>query len=414
MNDLLSSRNHASRTAGARGGKLLPVLLAALVAALAMLALTGTASAAIPASFFTVVDQQGVNDVNSDQVDLTQMGRDDSDAAMYKLFWSWDSTSQWLGNGQTGDACALFDSNGDGNVNFAVCARISNPVDATHANLTADSPLFFSCDDAKNDRCSQPSAPILAPGITAGTIGSGGTDRNGNLITDTDPFAPAGSNSPNDVTLQVNIPKILLTGGVLVNVCSYPSAGNGGNNNPFDCIANPGGGFLVIVKNAGNDTTTSFPFAVSPVPNGTAANYTIVGSGETNPISLIVGSSTETVTETVPAGWKLASASCTLSGNATGTFDSANNRVTGISIGSGLETRCTFVDVKDNPALTLVKTASPQTYTAAGQTISYSYLVTNSGNVPLAGPVTVTDDKATVDLPGCKHRGQQQRHPGSG
>ena len=47
---------------------------------------------------------------------------------------------------------------------------------------------------------------------------------------------------------------------MLVNVCSYPSAGNGGNNNPFDCIVNPGGGFLVIVKNAGNDTTTSFPF----------------------------------------------------------------------------------------------------------------------------------------------------------
>ena len=164
------------------------------------------------------------------------------------------------------------------------------------------------------------------------------------------------------MTIQINIPKILLNGGVLVNVCSYPSAGNGGNNNPFDCIANPGGGFLVIVKNAGNDTTTSFPFAVSPVPTGTAANYTIVGSGETDPISLIVGSATETVTETVPAGWRLTGASCTLSGSATGTFDSANNRVTGISIGSGLETRCTFVDVKDNPALTLVKTASPQTY----------------------------------------------------
>ena len=29
------------------------------------------------------------------------------------------------------------------------------------------------------------------------------------------------------------------------------------------------------------------------------------------------------------------------------------------------------------------------------RSISYSYLVTNSGNVSLAGPVTVTDDKAT-------------------
>ena len=31
--------------------------------------------------------------------------------------------------------------------------------------------------------------------------------------------------------------------------------------------------------------------------------------------------------------------------------------------------------------------------------ISYSYEVTNTGNVTLAGPVTVTDDKATVTCP---------------
>ena len=31
-------------------------------------------------------------------------------------------------------------------------------------------------------------------------------------------------------------------------------------------------------------------------------------------------------------------------------------------------------------------------------------MVTNTGNVTLAGPVTVTDDKATVDLPGRRPR----------
>ena len=40
------------------------------------------------------------------------------------------------------------------------------------------------------------------------------------------------------------------------------------------------------------------------------------------------------------------------------------------------------------------------TYDAVGDVITYSYLVTNTGNVTLAGPVTVTDDKATVSLPG--------------
>lgn len=46
--------------------------------------------------------------------------------------------------------------------------------------------------------------------------------------------------------------------------------------------------------------------------------------------------------------------------------------------------------------LSLSKVADPQTFTAAGQTISYSYTVTNSGDAPLLGPVTVSDDKITI------------------
>ncbi|MEZ4864026.1 MAG: hypothetical protein R3C14_22090 [Caldilineaceae bacterium] len=48
-----------------------------------------------------------------------------------------------------------------------------------------------------------------------------------------------------------------------------------------------------------------------------------------------------------------------------------------------------------NPALTIVKSATPQTYSAVNQVINYSYLVTNSGNVTLNGPFTVSDDKST-------------------
>jgi uncharacterized repeat protein (TIGR01451 family) len=48
-----------------------------------------------------------------------------------------------------------------------------------------------------------------------------------------------------------------------------------------------------------------------------------------------------------------------------------------------------------HPALTIVKTATPATYDAVGDVIGYSYLVTNSGDVMLVGPFTITDDKAS-------------------
>ena len=48
------------------------------------------------------------------------------------------------------------------------------------------------------------------------------------------------------------------------------------------------------------------------------------------------------------------------------------------------------VSVTATPSLSLVKTASPNTISAAGSTVAYSFVVTNSGNVTLAG-ISVSD-----------------------
>ena len=50
------------------------------------------------------------------------------------------------------------------------------------------------------------------------------------------------------------------------------------------------------------------------------------------------------------------------------------------------------------PALTIQKSASPLSYNFAGQNITYTYNVTNSGNADLTGPITVNDSKTGTIL----------------
>jgi uncharacterized repeat protein (TIGR01451 family) len=353
-----------------------------------MLALTST----IPFSFFAVVDQNGANDVPL-QSDLTQMGRENSDATMYRLFWSWNSTNSWTGSGGTGDACALFDATGKGMVDFAVCGQVTNQNGNPSVVVqTAGSPFVFSCGGKRNDRCAN-SVPVsyTASQVQAGVLSSDSSDPNhwlldktGNLITATDPFTAGASDS----TLQINILKSFLPKNArLVNVCSYPSAGNGGNNNAFDCVVSPGGGFLVIKKDAGDGVTApNFTFNVNPVSVGQAATYTIAGTGQTSPIGLALGTASESVTETQLSNWTLDSASCALeSGASTGTRSGSS--VNGISINSGEVTTCTFVN--KTAGVSLLKTASPTTV-SLGTTITYSYKVTNTGGVPFTA-FTVSD-----------------------
>ena len=51
------------------------------------------------------------------------------------------------------------------------------------------------------------------------------------------------------------------------------------------------------------------------------------------------------------------------------------------------------------PSISLAKTGSPTTFHGSGEVINYSYTVENTGNVSLAGPITITDDKVTVSCP---------------
>jgi uncharacterized repeat protein (TIGR01451 family) len=379
-----------------------------------MLFVARPAAAAIPANYVTVVDQQGANDVNSSQVDLTQLGRDDVDPNTYKLLWSWDATDDWTGSGQTGDACALFDSNGDGNVDFAVCAQIQNP--AANPNIVTEavaSPYAYSCNDSKNDRCGNPtSVPIPGAAVISGAIneltGAILPSPPANLITATDPFPNLNpdQNFPNDSTIAINIAKSFLPnpGADLINVCTYPSAGNGGNNNPFDCIMRPGDGLLVIKKVATVQTSQVFSFTVNPGNR----SFDITGSGQTDETGMEPGSTTS-VSETVPANWALDSASCVLEdGTSTGTKN--GSAVSGITIQSGLLTTCTFTNSPKPPELTVVKDNDANhdgTYTdtelvPAGDVypyaVTYKATISNAAGSSTSTITTIGDDKVVNPL----------------
>ena len=311
-----------------------------------------------------VCDVDGPNDEPA-QSDVNCFTRADNLAGHLGVQWSWDDTDVWTGEGQTGDACALFDTNGDGNADYAICVRISNTPDGSDIFQlpSEESPRLYECSDKKTERCSKPTSVLAEVGETHCAVDYGPEGF------------PLEGDDGQDVVATCDIDLIatpLASNTNLLNVCSFPSGEP--NSNPFDCVVTPGAGFIRIEKVATPATTTQFDFTLSPASADGTSAYQITGSGSSALIPVIPDDGPYSVTESIPTNWQLDNAACVPAGSS-----SFNNTdaVSGIQVQTGITTVCTFENSQLPPDISVSKSASPNAVPETGGEVTYTVVVTN-------------------------------------
>ena len=234
-----------------------------------------------------------------------------------------------------------------------------------NGNVTLAGPFTVSDDKATDESC--PATVSLAPGASITCTASyqiTQADLDAGSVTNVAFASGGGATSPSDTETVTAVQNAALTLVKTATPASYDSVGN--------VI-----GYSYLVTNAGN-VTLAGPFTVN---DDKAADESCPATASLAPGASITCTATYTIGQAdLDAG------------SVTNTATATNGAVTS---NQDSET----VHATQNLSLLLVKTATPGTYDSVNQVISYSYLVTNVGNVTLAGPFTVNDNKATVTCP---------------
>ena len=184
------------------------------------------------------------------------------------------------------------------------------------------------------------------------------------------------------VSNQVTVPAVRADS---ISVTKSPSP-------TFVTAANQSVTYTFTVTNTGNQTLSNV--GVSDVP---ALNATATCTGRTNPTATCSGTTTIllpgqvatfTGTYTVTTA-NFTAGSFTDTATASGTPPGGGSPVTG-----------TAMATVNTAKISVTKTANPTTVTAANQTVTYTFVVTNNGTVPLSN-VGVTDVPALATGPTC-------------
>ncbi len=217
--------------------------------------------AAAPVRAGCITDGQGLDDVPG-QKDLSKLCEPgptcSSSSTTLSLLWQFDDTS-WSG-GNTGDACALIDTNRDGLADRAVCVTVFGNAQMAgkcsnnqtlgctkDQNCPSGGKCVFPANNTGAARCytcanTAPTNCIGAVPVACTSICSVG------IATGADPFYgyPThtankcnGSNClANDTAVNCCLTSTDIgAGGELIDVCSYPSQSP--NSNPSDCVISP-------------------------------------------------------------------------------------------------------------------------------------------------------------------------------
>ena len=202
-----------------------------------------------------VNDIQGPSDIPG-QKDLTRWCVDFG-TPPYELVakWNWDEIG--LSGKNTADACVLFDTNGNGNADIAVCVTWD-----TNQRQVSGSPRFFACGDGRPDNCtnqsqqinqcsnsgSQPIGCMTNADCTGGAtcqrvfFNTPGVNFTFNTTCSVanavdDPF-PTDANYPNDTAalcfIDLNDFNVTTGTTVLIDTCSYPSSSP--TSSASDCV----------------------------------------------------------------------------------------------------------------------------------------------------------------------------------
>ncbi|MDP8907948.1 MAG: hypothetical protein M3N47_02275, partial [Chloroflexota bacterium] len=225
-----------------------------------------------------------------------------------------------------GDACALFDTDTDSKVNFAVCGTIAgNP-----ALQAAGSPRVYTCGDGKVDRCTSTYTQVTPINTACATN-----------TTASDPFHNGQKDT--QATCHIDLNDVGGAGTAsLVNTCSYPSQQP--TSDPSDCVLVPRDAFLKIAKIA-SPNQGAFPFRLGLTTEAEPrVAFTANGTSESSFIA-IRSDKPYKLKEDVPANWAIDTPAPSCSGasgtgSSNGTF--SGDTITGIDASPDNQITCTF------------------------------------------------------------------------